>query len=75
MTDATQQRIGQEIRLRRGILKAEADWARAQPESPAQIELFRYVAFWRLVLKDAELRLNFGDIGEVEAGTIRAIGR
>lgn len=80
MSPYTQQWIAQEIRLRRGLLKTQADWARAHlkpGERPSQMQLdvFQYVAFWRLVMKDAELRLNFGDIGEVEAGTIREIGQ
>lgn len=59
----------------RGLLKAQGDWARTQPRSETQIEMFRHIAFWRVVLKDAELRLNFGDLGEVEAGTVREIGQ
>jgi hypothetical protein len=75
MTAETRQLIAKDIRLLRGMLTSMADWARAHPPSDMQRELYRRVAFWRIVLKDAELRMAFGDIGEVEAGLAREIGK
>lgn len=75
MTSETRHLIAKDIRLLRGVLTAQADWARAHEASEMQRELYRRVAFWRIVLKDAELRLAFGDVGEVEAGMEREIGK
>ena len=57
MTPATVHRIAQEIRYFRGLLAKEYEWVESQPLTDSQVELFRRIRFWRMVLKFGEERL------------------
>ena len=57
MTEETRRRIGQEIRLLRGILTADESWAQSYEKTEQRDEDFRYVNFWRKILKVAEQEL------------------
>lgn len=76
MSPSTQRHIAQDVRLVRGLLTAHWDWMRANVPADAQRECFRRIAFWRLVLRDAELRLAFAgeDDSEVNASVDREFG-
>lgn len=64
MTDETVKRIAHEIRHTRALLTVEETWWQRQPAGEPRTEGFRRINFWRNVLKDAERRLEAGDIGE-----------